>query len=414
MKSMIIKKHLIFLLIGFLSPASLVAEDSITTSEQLEYQRERDEIKDRRYKAQKKEEAIKEREEKCEQAYEDVEKSLEDQKEEKQKWEDKFYDFESDITDLEKKHSEEQLKTTELLEKLKKDSAQNMQDLKDKKDKELKGIDRHTANQIQSLEKALDSLNDALAKLEETRMTVFFNRRKQQNNNYSACFGQALQQTEAERSKFYAKKQRGTLRHKNLKSFVSGNKSKTKSTYNSRFQQLLNLCLNNEAAQLKKENEKKEYELTVTKLNMQEERVQKQMAKTKKKMKTLGEQSKHEKVDVLNQIKEKMQANLETFEESYDSITKKGKKRSEQILAEINKLKSRQSEMLVKRNQVVPQNKRAALVLKECQQTQQAFNLYPVQEEVLKMLKSNSSITNTSRRRNTYRRRSRSRSRGTK
>ena len=55
---MIIKNYLIFLLIGFLSPAGLVAEDhkEITSSEQLEYQRERDEIADERYEKKEKRE----------------------------------------------------------------------------------------------------------------------------------------------------------------------------------------------------------------------------------------------------------------------------------------------------------------------------------------------------------------------
>ena len=206
--------------------------DNRIKQEQWDYQQGRDRTADEREdnrlkseslreQARERKEAEREMQDRCERAEEDIQAQMKEKKQEKEKWEEKFYDLEGKITELEGKNSEKQVEINEKLDELKKDTNEAVQDFKDDMAGELKDIDED----IKDLEKSIGELTEELRKVEETRMTAFYARRKQQNEFYSKCFGQALEQTEKERSAFYQRTATRTLKRQNIGSLVSGGKN---------------------------------------------------------------------------------------------------------------------------------------------------------------------------------------------
>jgi len=305
---------------------------------------------------------------KCEQASKDVETELKDKKDEQKEWEEQFYDLEEKITDLEGKNSESQSKISEQIDELKTNSNEIVQRLKDDMGNELKQID----DQISKLEQEIASLKEQLDKLEETRMTVFYNKRKQQNEMYSKCFATALERTEKERSAYYAKKTSNTLKRKSMGSLMGGVKAQTKNIFAGKFNSYLNLCLNNQAALLQKKNTENEYKLAFYKLNRQEKRAKAKIAQIRQQIESLKTSS---KADVLNKFKAKMEAELNRFNQAYDTSTKNHQRNSQQIIAEIQKIKQKQSYALNNRAQAVPQKTRSLALAEQCSNTD-AFNLF--------------------------------------
>ena len=334
--------------------------------EQDRFRQERDENRERQRQVT---EAREKAQDKCDEVHEKVQEEMEAKKEEKEKWEEKFHDLEEKITDLEKENSDKQVEINEKIDELKTETNETLQEFKDDMAEELKSVDED----IKQLQESMAELNDELYKIEETRLTAFYARRKQQNEFYSTCFTKAMEQTEKERSQFFQRSRRGTLKRKNIGQLMEGGKKQTKNAFSNRFNSFLQLCLNNQAALLKKQNEKNEYLLTLEKLDRQED-----MAKAKIKgiktqiqnMKTTG------KVEVMNRFKEKMQNQVNLFSQSYDSLTANHKKSSQQITQQIEKIKQQQAYALSNRAQAIPQETRSALMAHKCEQMN-VFNLFP-------------------------------------
>ena len=326
----------------------------------------RDQAKEAREKT---EEAREKAQEKCDEAHEKAQEEMEAKKEEKEKWEEKFYDLEEKITDLEKENSEQQVEINEKIDEFKTETHETLQEFKDDMGEELKTIDES----VKQLQESMAELNDELDKVEETRLTAFYARRKQQNEFYSTCFAKALEQTEKERSQFFSRSRRGTLKRKSVGQLMEGGKTQTKNAFSNRFNSFLQLCLNNQAALLRKQNEKDEYLLTLEKLNRQEDRAKKKIEGIKaqiQNMKTDG------KVTVMNQFKEKMEAQVNRFSQSYDSLTANHQRTSQQIIKQIEKIKKQQAYTLSNRAQAVPQKTRSVLMTQQCDKMN-TFNLFP-------------------------------------
>lgn len=347
--------------------------------ERFEQQKEREALTDKREAERIKIEALRKQErdrreqeremrDRCERAEEDVRTQMEKEKEEKEKWEQKFYDLEEKVTELEGKNSEKQEEINEKLDELKKDANKTIQDFKDEMAEELKEVDE----EIKTLEQSIAELNDKLREVEETRLTAFYARRKQQNEFYTKCFGQALEQTEKERSTFYQKTATRTLRRQNIGSLISGGKTKTKSVFSSRFNSFLHLCLSNQAALLEKQNQKDEYALTLKKLHSQEENTNKKikgiLAQIKN-LKTTG------KTEIMSRFKQKMESELNTFNQSYDALTANYQRGAQQVIREIEKIKQQQAYVLMSRSQVVPQKTRSTMINNQCQGLN-VFNMF--------------------------------------
>ena len=332
-------------------------------------------VEQRKEAERNKKEAMRERQEKCDDAYKDMQAEKKEKKEETKNLVEQFYDLEEKVTELESKNSEKQAEINKELDDLKKESNNTVQEFKDDMGKELKGIDE----EIQKMEEAIAQLHEELAKVEETRMTVFYAQRKQQNNFYSKCFGQALEQTEKERSVYYQKSSRKTLRRKSMGSLFSGGKKQTKNVFSSRFNSFLHLCLNNQAALLTKQNHKNEYTITMKKLHRQEERMKEKMKGIKaqiQNMKTTG------KTEVVVKFKQKMEAELNSFSQSYDSLTSNYKQTSQQTIKEIEKIKTQQSHVLMRRAQAVPEKTRSVLITEQCHEQKgiaDVFNMFDLQ-----------------------------------
>ncbi len=348
-------------------------------NQQFEYQKDKDaaaaereanRIRSEALREQQRERREREREQRdrCDQAADDVQAQMKENKQEKEKWEQKFYDLEGKITELEGKNSEKQEEITEKLDELKKGANETMQEFKDDMAEELKDIDE----EVKELEQSIGELHDELRKVEETRMTAFYARRKQQNEFYSKCFGQALEQTEKERSAFYQKTATRTLRRKNMGSLISGGKTQTKSVFSSRFNSFLHLCLNNQAALLEKQNQKDEYELTLKKLHSQEQSIDQKIKGIKAQIAQLKTNG---KVEVMTRFKQKMEAELNTFNQSYDALTSSYQRGTQQIIREIEKIKQQQAYTLMSRAQVVPQKTRSAMINNQCQGLS-VFNMF--------------------------------------
>ena len=334
-----------------------------------------DEREDRRLRNEAAREQQRERREqeremrdRCERAEDDIQAQMKENKQEKEKWEQKFYDLEGKITELEGKNSEKQVEINEKLDELKKDTNKTVQDFKDDMAEELKEVDE----EVKELERSIGELHEELRKVEETRMTAFYARRKQQNEFYSKCFGQALEQTEKERSAFYQKRATRTLRRQNIGSLVSGGKTQTKNVFSARFNSFLHLCLNNQAALLEKQNQKDEYELTLKKLHSQEEGINKKMEGIKAQIAQLKTNG---KVEVMNRFKQKMEMELNTFNQSYDALTANYQRGSQQTIREIEKIKQQQAYTLMSRAQIVPQKTRSTMINNQCQGLS-AFNMF--------------------------------------
>ena len=313
---------------------------------------------------------MKERERKCEQAERDMKTDMEEQSRKQKDLEQSFFDLEENITDLEKIASESKETVNTELDALKTKSNEAIQNLKDDMGAELKGID----NEIKRMEENIAQLHEVLAKVEEGRLDAFFTRRKQQNEFYSKCFGQALQQTEQKRIQYYQRKTTGNLRKKNIGTLISGGKTKVKSEFSQKFNQLLNLCLNNQAALLEKENHKNEYNLMLEKLRRKEEQAKQKITQLKAQIQNMRTQG---KVEVMNKFKEKMQAEIQNFEASYNKFTTNFTAKSQQIIREIEKVKKEQSYVLMNRSQVTSQDTRTLLVSNNCQGGMESFNLFP-------------------------------------
>ncbi len=341
--------------------------DNIAEDRDIEAKRRENQTK--REKARLRAEQARAKREKCDKAKDDVKTALDEQKEDTKNLEQKFFDEEEKITDLEKQFSEGKQDLSKNLEDLKTQSNQNLQNLKDDMGQALKGIEQ----EVTQIENNLSALNEQLDKVEDTRMDAFFARRKQQNEFYSKCFGQALEQTEKERSLFYQRKAAGRLKRKDMGELFSAGKGKTKNQFSARFNSFLHLCLNNQAALLEKENQKNEFKLMMTKLDRQEERIEKKIADLKAKIANLKT---NKKAEILKQFKEKMTAELNRFNETYASHSKSFQASSRQTIGEINKVKQRQAHILMQRSQSTPQDARQILLTnQECQGD--PFNLFP-------------------------------------
>lgn len=328
------------------------------------------ELRDQAEQARERAEETREKaQDKCDEAHDKVQEEMEAKKEEKEKWEEKFYDLEEKITDLEKENSEKQVEINEKIDELKKEAQEAIQEMKDEMGEELKAIDE----QVQELQESMAELNDELYKIEETRLTAFYARRKQQNEFYSNCFTKALEQTEKERSQFYGRVRKGNLKRKSVGQLMEGGKKQTKNAFSSRFNSFLQLCLNNQAALLKKQNEKDEYQLTLEKLDRQEDRAKQKIVGIKaqiQNMKTTG------KVEAMDRFKEKMQARVNSFSQSYNSLTSSHQKTSQQVIQQIEKIKKQQAYVLSNRAQAVPQETRSVLMAQKCDKMD-LFNLFP-------------------------------------
>ena len=333
-------------------------------------QEERDrEAKLKTETARARREAIKDKEEKCQKAAEAVEEEIKDKKSEANDYEDKFHEKGQDITELEQKLSEKQVELREKINDLKKDSNENLQELKDDMGEAMKGLE----DQVAQLTEKINELNTQLEKIEETRLTAYYARRKQQNEFYSKCFGQALTQAEANRKAFYARKQQRRVRRKSMGQLITGGTQQTKNEFSGKFNSYLHLCLNNEAALLEKQNMKDEYQLHLQKMARQEERAKKQIEGIKVQIQKLQTS---DKAEVLNRFKQKMEAQLNNFNQSYDMLSKNYQALSQQTLQEIQKIKKLQAGYLMKRSQAVPQKSRNTLISEQCSQMD-TFNLFP-------------------------------------
>ena len=314
-------------------------------------------------------EAMRERERKCEQAERDMKTDMEKQNQKQKDSKQKFFDLEEKITDLERTARENKEKISTELDTLKTESSQTIQEFKDDMGDELKEID----DEIKKMEGDMAQLHDALDTVATGRLDAFFARRKQQNEFYSKCFGQALQQTEQQRGDWYKRKATGTLKRKSMEALVSGGKTQTKSQFSQKFNSLLHLCLNNQAALLEKENQKNEYKLMLEKLRRKEEKAKQQIAGLKvqiQQMKTQG------KVETMSKFKEKMQAELQNFETSYTNLTTNFKEQSQQVIKEIKKIKEQQASVLMEHSQTTSQDTRTIMAQNGCGGMDN-FNLFP-------------------------------------
>lgn len=356
-----------------------IIDDNTRAQEQWEYQQERDKAADEREANRLRSEALREQQrerreqeremrDRCEKAEDDIQAQMKENKQEKERWEEKFYDLEGKITELEGKNSEKQVEINEKLDELKKDTNKTVQEFKDEMAEELKEVDE----EIKELERSIGELHEELRKVEETRMTAFYARRKQQNEFYSKCFGQALEQTEKERSTFYQRRATRTLRRQNIGALVSGGKAQTKNVFSARFNSFLHLCLNNQAALLEKQNQKDEYELTLKKLHSQEEGVKKKIGGIRAQIAQLKTKG---KVEVMTRFKQKMEMELNTFNQSYDALTANYQRGAQQTIREIEKIKQQQAYSLMSRAQVVPQKTRSTMINNQCQGLN-VFNMF--------------------------------------
>jgi hypothetical protein len=353
--------------------------DPALERDRFEYQQDRDRAADKREANRLRSEALREQQrerkeqeremrDRCERAEDDIQAQMKENKQEKEKWEEKFYDLEGKITELESKNSEKQTEINEKLDELKKDINKTVQDFKDDMAEELKEVDE----EVKELKRSIGELHEELRKVEETRMTAFYARRKQQNEFYSKCFGKALEQTEKERSAFYQKTATRTLRRKNIGSLISGGKTQTKNVFSARFNSFLHLCLNNQAALLEKQNQKDEYELTLKKLHSQEEGINQKIAGIKAQIAKLNTTG---KVEVMTRFKQKMEAELNTFNQSYDALTANHQRGTQQTIREIEKIKQQQAYTLMSRAQIVPQKTRSTMINSQCQGLN-VFNMF--------------------------------------
>ncbi len=311
----------------------------------------------------------KELEQKCEQAEQDAKEALEESQDKQADLQEEFYDLEEKVTDLEKQNTEGQERINQALEDLKKASNQNIQNLKDEMGRELKGIE----GEIGNLENALSQLYDAVEEAEEQRLTAFYARRKQENELYSACFSTALKQTEDEKLRFYKRKKSGALQKKHIGALVQGGKAQVRGTFSGRFNYFLNLCLNNQAALLKKKNHANEYKLMLEKLKRKEMRIEDKIADvqiTINHLKTSGKQ------EVLKKYKEKMAMDIKNFEQAYSSLTQNHQRNTAQIIQEVGKIKQQQATVLMNRAKAIPQQTRNQLVENQCQGLDM-LNMFP-------------------------------------
>ena len=331
-------------------------------------QEERTKQEVRREAARQQKENMRERERKCEKAESDMKTEMEKQNREQKDLEQKFFDLEEKITDLEGKASENKVSLNKDMEDLKKNSNENIQSLRDDMGTELKETDE----EIKKLENNMAQLQETIDKIADDRLTAFFARRKQQNEFYSKCFGQALQQTEQKRSIWHKRKSTGTLKRKSMKDLISGGKTQTKNQFSIQFERLLHLCLHNQAALLEKQNQENEYKLMLEKLRRQEERAKNQIAGLQAQIQQLKTKG---KADIMQKFKGKMEAELQNFQQSYDNLSKNFKEQSQQIIQEIQKVKKQQSMILMQRAQITSQDTRDLMVNNEC--GMDSLNLFP-------------------------------------
>lgn len=354
--------------------------DDKRNQERWENEQERQAVEDKREESRLKSEVLREQQrgrreaqremrDRCEQAQDDLQAEMKEKEQEKEKWEEKFYDLEGKVTELESKNSEKQVTINEKLDELKKDSNKIIQEFKDNMAEELKETD----DEIKKLEQSIAELSDELNKVEETRMTAFYARRKQQNEFYIKCFGQALQQTEKERTTFYQRKATKTLKRKSIGGLISGGTTQIKNVFDSRFNSFLHLCLNNQAALLEKKDQRDEYDLTLKKLQRQEDRAKEKIKGIRAQIQQLGTTG---KAEVVNRFKQKMELELNTFSQSYDALTANYQRSAQQIIREIKKIKQQQADALQSRAQVIPQQTRSILVNNQCQEGMDAFNMF--------------------------------------
>ena len=372
--------------------------DDKRNQERWENEQERQAVEDKREESRLKSEVLREQQrgkrdaqremrDRCERAEDDLKAEMKERQTEREKWEEKFYDLEGKITELESKNSEKQVTINEKLDELKKDSNKTIQEFKDNMAGEIKEIDE----EIKKLEQSIAELSDELDKVEETRMTAFYARRKQQNDFYSKCFGQALQQTEKERTMHYQKTATRTLKRKDIGALVSGGKTQTKNVFSARFNSFLNLCLYNEAALLEKDNHKNEYELALKKLLRQEDRAKEKIEGIKEQIKQLSTTS---KLDIMNRFKQKMEAEINIFSQSYDTLTANYQRSAQQTIKEIEKIKQNQAYILNNRSQIVQEKTRSRMISSQCQ-GMDMFNMFSLPNSGNKGLFNSSTSSGT-------------------
>ena len=316
-------------------------------------------------------ELLKEQQDKCEQAYKDIEDQLKGKKGEQADHEEKFYDLEEQITDLEKELSDDKVALSEKLEDLKKTSAEKIQTLKEDMGDELKDID----DEIKIVEESIASLTDELHKIEELRMSSYYKRREEQRKDYISCYDTALKQTNSERATYYQKISRRTLKKTSLSDLAKGGKANTKNIFSQKFSAYLNICLGSEKALLAQENADSSHELQLKTLKNREKNSYKKIAGAKTQIANLKTTK---KVEIMGKFQEEMKSELQNFDQSYSAATKTHEGTIKQTNQQIAKIRKQQSYVLYQRSLAVPQKTRAVALSEQCSQVDgitSAFNM---------------------------------------
>ena len=309
---------------------------------QDEQKKEDQDREDAREEDRRAREDARDREERCEKVRDEYQEEISDRDEKIEDWETKFYEEQDKIKELENKIAEHGMKAKSDIEELKQSSNKNIQDGKDNMGREFERLD----GKIQKLEAGIDELTQALEKVEDQRLNAFYARRKQQNDFYSKCFGEAVAKTEQKRQAHFKKIAQGRLSRRSFGDLMFGGKKRTRGQFDRQFDVYLNLCLNNQAALRQKKNMKDQYELMERQLAIQEQRVQKRIDDLKKEIKELDTSG---RVDILNRFKEKMQNQLNTFNETYDSHAHTQKVQTNIVIQQIQAKKQKQAYYLKNR-----------------------------------------------------------------
>ena len=310
---------------------------------------------------------------KCEDLDDDLYQTQLDKRDKLRGYEDDFYKLEEEISGKKSDLTEKEIELQRTLDKFRTDSNAEIQRLKDQMKGQLEGLD----GQIRGIEGAIDGIADEFVKLQVSEMDLFNAKQKSQNEAYIKCYELAQTNMLKKVEEYKQRANAGRLRRRRMSELFEGDSGSTSQQFNAMFERELNRCVNSEMAQRMSANQENDFQVMQDKIELQRSTLDEKREKLREEVEKLNT---NERVEILNDFKERMETIADEFDRSSDRASKEAKQRREHFLKEIDSIKQRQARLLSRREEEMNIDARMRQKVDQCKQ-EQALNFFKTNKE---------------------------------
>ena len=301
--------------------------------------------------------------EKCQEVADNYKTAAEKKTEQQKTSKEKFYELDTEMTNLEKTMGDTQKELAEKLNALQVSSNKKLQSIRDNTRTEVQKIDRQIEdikNKIHNLKMGLEQLTVETEKLHSARTA-------ERHKRYTFCYNNAQKQLTNEQAQVRARRQTGRLSSSNLQSLAKGTEQNLKTMFHRRFNQHLHFCLNNEAAQKEKQDELNRLNIALKTIHVKKKNFTAQIRMLEAQIKQL---SVSQKSQILIANKEQLQNEAKQFNKDYQRATANFERSKQHVQKQSTQIKSKQTQERASSysmQKMTPQDQRTAFLLYQCQ-----------------------------------------------